>query len=498
MLHLLLLVMVPLLRLPGFLGGMYMPEESLLLVTGTQVADADHLYTDAWFAGPPLAVWIFAIFSWVFGSGALIAIRIGACLYVYLTAVYFNGLISEYKVLKRYTGLPALLLVVLLCIPWYGQEVSVSLLSLLPVMIAFQHMLRLGEGGNYAPMFLAGLWIMIATLLDYKNILFVGGVLLTYFSLHRAQTDELVSFAAGLIFVAGMMLTGLFLARSVGDWWETGVLYYLDRLSLTGNIMYQPSSSVSLLTWIWTWLPVLVVAVIGVVHFRMRYFSYIVKIRAVETVMFTWLLTALIMMSLKFARLGLSDFLLMTPPLVFYASKVPDFALAHRLRWLLLVSWLTLPLVQYGAYIGLRFPDTGLTAAPRQVLLHGGIKLYKTTGTLYDRMQTVSDQTGIWIMDDQPAWYHWLQKKCANKYADYRIAYYRLTALPGASYQTMLSGHEADRYVFEAFFRRPPDVIIDPKGNFPSLQQRYPSLFQAYHAEKADTVTLYIRKPPAG
>ena len=97
------------LRLPTFNLQFLPDEEAYFLMLAQRMVESGSLYTDAWLAGPPVLVWIYYTFVKVFGSYALIALRISTCIYIYISAIYFNGLILEHRIFRNYTGLKTLL-----------------------------------------------------------------------------------------------------------------------------------------------------------------------------------------------------------------------------------------------------------------------------------------------------------------------------------------------------------------------------------------------------
>ncbi|WNJ21311.1 hypothetical protein [Pontibacter sp. G13] len=496
--HLLLWVVIPLLRFPSFHAELFLPEESLYLLNAQQLGGGAQLYTDAWLAGPPLMVWIYYFFHSLFGSAALTLIRVFTCMYIYLSAVYFTGMIGQYKPFRKHVGLMSLLFVLLVSVPWYGQELSASLFVLLPMCISFHSMLQLGDSRtqNFARMFQVGLWMTVCILATYKSVFILLGVLVAYFSLRSPRLEELASMFGGFVTCLFIVLVPLFFSGSLSDFWDLGVLYYWDRVGISDSLVYQYDVGTTIRAWAMSWGLILFLSTVGFMHFHAKFYSYVASIRAVDVTMVVWLLSVTMMLLFKWKRLGLPDFTLLVPPVVFYASQTFDFRLIRKLRVLLVLGTMAVPLYLYGSYAGIRFPETFSWIQPTEEAKwrHGGtLDALTQADPIYQAIRSVDAPNGVWIMNDQPGMYHSLDKTCANKYTDFRIAYYKFPALPGHSQVSLLSKTEQDRQIFQTFAENPPDLILDPWENFPYLQQRFPSLFSSYQAKTIGKYRVYSK-----
>jgi hypothetical protein len=494
--HLLLLVLIPLLRWPAFLSGYYQVDESLSLLVAERALSDGPLYVGTWFAGPPLYIWLYEGFAALFGQGALLALRIFAGLWIYLMAVYVNGIIGRFKVFRRYEGLPGLLLAVLASVPWWGLQLSSELLAMWPLLVAYNRLLNLSEvpRRNYGLMFQAGALIMVAVLVNYQAIFFLGGGLVAYLLLRTVRLDELTAGLGGIL-VTGLALVGvLYLNGNLRAYEEIGLQYYFQRLGASGSALYPFTSGQTLLSMASTWGMPLLLTGIGFIHFRLRFFNYVVKIRSVETIMALWLAAGLLMLLAKWRRLDLSDFHLLLPPVAFYTTKVLDFRWPLRLRLLTLTFTLGVALLSYLSGWSLRFPDpfSWLPVASAPTWLYGP---REPDRSLPSGLQTMLSPErcaeGIWIMDHQPHWYLALGAPCANRYVDFRMAYYKFSMLPGQ--EADMAQPEAEERIFRAFQAHPPSYVIDPYGWFPAMMQRYPSLFAGYQSRQTGKIVVYSR-----
>ncbi|MDX2245544.1 MAG: hypothetical protein SF052_02125 [Bacteroidia bacterium] len=494
--HGFLLVLVVILRLPVFHGQYFLAEESQYMLLAKQIAGNNHLYVDAWYAGPPVMVWIYSFFYFVFGANALFALRIFTCIYIYFTAVFFNGMVTENKPFRQYPGLPSVLFVLMVCLPWYAQQLSSTLFILLPVTLAFFAFNQVGEDrrNNYGLMFISGAWMMFCILTTYKATFILGGMLVAYIFLKKPQADEFLSLFGGMAAVLGGIFLILFFNQSLAAFWDIGVVYYLDRIGKMDPNIYHYESGFAFLSWIFTWGVLMIMAMIGFFHFRLRFYSYITKIRTLEITMAVWLVGVSLSLIFKFSRLELSDFILVVPPMTFYATKITDFRVGYRFRLILLLLILAIPVYQYFNYYGLVWEKTPEVFRPAQDnrLMHGGLeKILKGTDPLLVYFRDKKINTSIWIMDFRPEIMMAGNLPFKGKYTDFRIAWYKFAVFDPQSPKKLLSRNEPERLIFQDFDAHLPDYIADPKNYFPNLQVRFPGLFTNYEKEIVGNYTIY-------
>ena len=506
--HLLSLSLIVILRLPSFFDDYLTQEEALYLLISKTITEGGILYRDAWFAGPPVMASVYQMVHFLFDEWTLQASRILACFYLYICAIYFNGLISSYKLFKRYPGLPGLLLIFLLSVPWYTLELSASLVALLPMLIVLHTIMRLGEHetASYSPLFFAGVWLTIGIMTSYKVAFFMLGILFSYLILKKVRLDELITLISGVCIWLGFWLLYLYFRDSLAGFWDVGLLYYLDRLGFGGMEGYEYDTLFALRMWAYIWGPVLFLAAVGLIHFRMRYFSYVAKIRSIDVLMGIWLLSCLAMLAFKWRRLEYQDFLLIAPPVAFYASKTFDFYIVFRLRILIFAAILAFPTYLYLGYWSTHFPQSLAWVKPGtdKALMHGGtLAVVRNYEPVIHYFQGKEAPGGVWILDDEPALYEVLGFRCANKYTDFRIAFNKITCFPHTEVLKRMSRPETDREVYRQLALYPPDFIIDPigsgqgagnsPGNFAYLQQRFPGILEAYRGEQAGTYMIYSK-----
>ncbi|MDX2283033.1 MAG: hypothetical protein NW241_02680 [Bacteroidia bacterium] len=493
-LHLLLLVLIPLLRLPSLIGGWYQAEESLLLLTAERMAAGGRLYQDAWFAGPPLLVWLYEGCYALFGGGAIRAVRILTCLYLYLTAACFGGLVARYKPFREAGWLPPVLLAFLTATPWYAQELNGAVWSLLPMVMAYDAVLRLSDSAeaSYAGMFRAGIWMMLAVLGSYQAFFLLPAIAGAYVLLRTPRAAELYALLGGLLAPSLFLATGLYFSGGLEAFWDIGVLGFFDALRAEEPGIW-PLGPDSFRYWALSVAVPAILAVIGFIHFRIRFFSYLVKIRYVETAMAVWVTVGLLLLLLAPGRREVSDFSLLLPPIAFYSSKTLDFKLIYRFRLILLILALIVPVSQTAAYFRLRLP-AGAPGRPdaASVWLHGGAWQQVTPPAALEEIRRHPEWQEVWILDHYPGWHHLLNRFHSLKYTDFRLLKVKYPLLGGQT--RPWSGAVGDEDFYQQLAAHPPDLIVDTGNRFPPVQQRYPALLSSYVRQDLAGVTVFVRQ----
>ncbi|MEM9985328.1 MAG: hypothetical protein AAF804_09550, partial [Bacteroidota bacterium] len=389
--------LVLVLRLPILWGDLSIASEAQYLLTAIQAWEGGTLYGDAWFAGPPVTIWIYEGFYALFGKGAIWGLRVFTILWIYLIAVYFNGMLSKAKITKRFEGLPAALAAGLMCLPGYEQELSAELLALLPILWAFDGLLQSTDdrGAAIEKLYRSGLTMGLALLISYKVIFLLGALILAYLILRTFRLDEFSSMIGGVL-VAVILTLGILYARgNLYDFYETGFLYYWQRLGLSGTKFYGLQSFQTFLRVSFSWGAILLLTGIGFFHYRARFFSYVARIRSLETVMANWLIFALIMLISKYRRIDYADLMLLVPPIAFYASRPLSLKWPRILRW----AWL-IPAIA-GAIFS--YSRAWMAALPGDTFAKGNESMFwePMASALPPTLVEVAKEGPIWIMDHQ-------------------------------------------------------------------------------------------------
>lgn len=471
---LLLLIAAVGVRLPSLMSDGMLESEAQMLLYGDRLAQGAVLYTDLWYGGPPMLVWFYGIFCWLFGENALFAVRVFTVLYVFITAVYFNALLLEFRMFRHLRYMPAILLLVLTAVPVQTQEMSAWLLLLLPLLYINFMLVGLSDEYyvSYGPYFRAGLWMALCTMADYTVLPLLLGFMVLYFRLHSPRLGIFFSLFGGLVIGFSGVGVYCYFRHSLGGLWDQGILYYIDKVSVPGLMTFERLERSLFITTIWRWgIPVLL-AIWGIVHYRLKFFSYLRIIRNVETGMGLWLLFGALGLLVSSQRISFQDLLLLAPPLAFYATKALDLNTVNKFRFVTIILIFLFLLPEF---------INNKIVAPADVT------------TLRTALPTGSQRQPIWILGDQPSLYHALNAYCPNKYLDFRIATHKLPCFAHPS-RKQKSRLEPEALFFVEFSSDKPEYILDTRHYFDVLRTRYPTLFEQYSGTPVGNFVVYQRR----
>ena len=501
--HLLLLILVFVIRIPSFDGDYYLPDESqALLIAKKLSASEGHLYLDAWYSRPPLTVWVYDALFQLFGKHTLFVIRLLSCLYLYISAVFFNGFINQFKPLRKMPDLPAILFVILLSVPWYAQEMNQTMLIILPLTIAFYSILQIEgmrKSQNYGLMFQAGFLLTIGILSTFKIAFMMVGVLIAYILLQPVKLDELFSLVGGVVTVLLIITVYMYFKGNLWEFWDQGIMHYLDLIRNPENVAYTFSYQETLISIAWAWGFMIVLAGFGIIHYRLRFYSYVAKIRLVERVLSIWLLFGLLSIGIKWPKFEIQDFILIAPPLAFYVAKMFDLPLIYRFRGIVIILMLLpgvfvhvnyfYPLPQNQlSFLGEGIRSTLLSRAP--------VNPEEQKQDIMDFVISNYPHGEIWMMEHWPEIYHRLDRNCANKYTDHRLLEDKLNCLGDGQGPLLRISKEPERTTFLHLSAHLPNVVIDPNGEFLEILHRFPTIESSYELVRQGGCDIYALKAP--
>jgi len=495
-----MLGLIFILHLPSFNYGYMQEEESLVLLCARHLIDyGGTLYIDAWYPGPPFMVWLYRAIYLLFGKSSFIFLHILVCFYCYVIAALFSGYVLYVKTHSRHRMMIPILLVLLLSVPWYFQEANHTLLALLPVTIAYILLLNLDtsiRGSSYSQMFQIGIFMMVGVFFSYKVLFLLLGIFIAYLIIYTPRLSEIVALFSGTVVVSAIVAIVLYFRGNLAGYWDQGVLYYWDKLDIPATNPSSISYGEALTAIFWNWGIWMSAAVMGFIHFRLRFYSYVVKIRTTEQVISVWFLLGVASIVIKQRNIEMQDFLFVAPPIAFYATKVLDIIKARRFKLTLGMLSCILPLmVLFSYWLGEdAYSQLKLPINLREAVFHRlPVSLSNDKLIHYEFMEKVEPIESIWILADWSDLYHRLEANCPNKYTDFGMTHQKI---PIWSTSSGISAQlESEREVFLELKQNPPDWILDPLDLFAMLQYKYPTILSVYERVEDTRVVIYKRKP---
>ncbi|MCB9231196.1 MAG: glycosyltransferase family 39 protein [Bacteroidia bacterium] len=498
-----LLVCVILLRLPSFHPQYFGTDESYYMLAAQEIVEGGTQYVDTWDNKPPVIVWVYTLFVWLFGSGAFVAIRIFTILYLFISAVILNQMVMENKFLKNFSILPAFLFLLLISIPWYCQELNGEQLMILPVILAFNQVFNVRERApeNGWHLFLAGILIGLSFMIKYQAIMLFLGVIVGYLVTWTPRLSDVMSFIGGFLFSIIVILTIIYFSGALPEYWDLGILYNLDYIFIGTNPGEESTPLSNLGQYFKLWGVFMLIAGIVVVHFRLQSFTYAIRIRKIESILLFWLGASVFTLLPGAGRLYLHYFYLIIPPLVIYVSKLHDLRIRYWIASLLILAGLVWPVITFGHFMVAAFPQT-FAFVDRFVSEDGWVKgkqkELNQAHILTHYVDPGEIENGVLILDFEPDLYYRLGVPAYGRYTNFSVAYYKFDLFSHSDQHKILSSREPASRVFRTFRDLPPDVIIDRDEPgfrlFPQIRERMPLLFAHYNETKAGKYRVYSRQ----
>jgi hypothetical protein len=474
-------------RLPSFHPNYFADDESFYLTCGQKIVDGGVQYVDTWDNKPPILVWFYAAFVWLFGSVAIIAIRIFTVIYIFVTALILNQFVVDNKLIERFSLLPAFLYIFLTAVPWYAQELNGEILINLPVILAVFQILNLGDRSskNVNFLFWAGVLLCICFMIKYQALFLFFGLLGGYLTLQPPKLAEIFSILSGFFLSLLIFLGIIYLTDALDAYWDIGLLYNLDYVWLGRN----PGEEITVLFNIGQYLklygPFLLFALIAAAHFRLNYFTNSIRLRKVEVFLLYWFGASLLTVIVGGGRLYLHYFYLMVPPIAIYVSKFFEMQLNPWVRQLCFVAATAFPLATFGIFLISAFPSTFDMADP-YIRTDGWVSGFRGQLNEPHPLEKYIDKSkvrnGILVMAYEPTIYTRLGLPCATRYTNFSLAYFKLQAFRAKSQNHLISRTETLVDTYLAFQDELPEYIIDPQDLFPMLRDQIPILFSVYEA----------------
>ena len=489
------------LRAPSFHPDYFQEDESFYLVAAERIVDGGAQYVDTWDNKPPLIVWVYSFFVWVFGPFALLAIRIFTCLYLFLSALYLNQFVNDNRLLRSFSLLPAFLLIFLSSVPWYAQELNGEILMNFPIIFGVVQLLRLKERSvkNFGYLFLGGILLGLAFMVKYQGILLFAGLVAAYFSIQTPRLSETFSFFMGFGMAVIVVLLAVYFTGALEAFWDVGVVYNLDYIRLGRNPGEEVSFWFNLGQYGQLWGMFLILGLIGLANFRLNYFTNSIRLRKVETVTLFWFSAAMLTIIIGGGRLYLHYFYLLVPPLAIYISKTVELKLRPIIRNLVLFLAFLIPMYTYGVFLASAFEDEFSFIDP-YISENGWIEGFRKTlndpHPLTDKIEPSEVENGILVLAYEPTIYTRLDFTCATKYTNFSIANFKMEFFEEHEEVGLISATEHTRDVYLSLKADMPDCFVDPQGLFPVMQENMPLLLKNYKGEIVDegSRSYYIYK----
>ncbi len=202
-------------------------------------------------------------------------------------------------------------MVLLSSTPWYALELNAEHLMMFPMIITviLLALYYIDEQGNWSNLYWIGLLCGICVGIKYQGLTHFLVMIMGGFFLGRLGIKELVTMGLGMLTVFTFIFFGLYFTKSIINFWDIGFLYNFDYMRIGKNPDEVVSFSQGLFEYSKVWGPFILIAIIGSFYARQKYYSFAIRVRRIETIMFLWLIMGTLSILLGWNRLYLHYFI---------------------------------------------------------------------------------------------------------------------------------------------------------------------------------------------
>ena len=269
-------------------------------------------------------------------------------------------------------------------------------------------------------------------MIKYQAILVFLGMLAAYLFTQPTKLSETFSYLFGFFLSIFSVVLGIYFSGAADPFWDIGVVYNLDYISLGSNLGEQVNPLFNLGQYGQLWGIFIVLGLVGIIHFRLNYFSKTIRMRKVESVTLYWFMACLLTIVIGGGRLYLHYFYLLVPPLAIYASKALELKIRTWVRNLVLLAAFAIPLLTYVVFLLAAFPQE-LSFADKYLSEGGWTMQFREQLNEPHPLENYIDREkihhGILVMAYEPTIYTRLDLPCATKYTNFSIAQHKWASL---------------------------------------------------------------------
>lgn len=501
--YLLLLVLSLLLRIPSLHSGFMSEEENLLLNTAIRMNEGLFLYSETLSSVAPLLAGVWYFFYWLFGENCLLAIRLFACIYLFISAFVFNQLINDLKLNREKTLFPGVAFLLGVNFPWYSQQMNGEVLILLPLLLSVYLIIRTFEEGvkPLQLLLMVGMLTSFSVLLEYQSVLYYFGVLLIYLIMRPARLNEIFTLLIGYfipVFFCSLVLAYYGVFQS---WIDNSLLYRLDEF-INPQIVFLPSvTDGHKIESFLVLLSVVFPLIGGFISFRLGVLGLNIRQRKIELVMSIWMGVSLFMLFILGVFRHDNPLLILIFPLVFYTWRFFMAKMNRMISAILLLLLFAYPIWSYSQFYFVReketlnlFPDFSNSNRNEQLyyLLYTNPKIKASVNFIQKESKT--NYPNIWICGSYSDIFPIHDAHPACGYVDVDLFINKLSFLPENQYRLLFSAEIDQKDVYQRIIQEKPDYIIDYKNIVPVLKNYIPILMDDYTLLIEYPTSIYKRK----
>jgi hypothetical protein len=450
-----LLVLFTIVCLPFFIDP---PETNKVelhgFLLGEKVSDGFRLYTEIIDDTPPLAAWFYGVTSALFNR-SLLGHHFLAFLVLFFQAAFLGIIFIDKKAFTENTYIPSFIFFILTLISFDFFSLTADLVAFGFSLLALNNLFKEIEFRiqRDETMFNLGLWISMATLLNFSFIVYLPGVILILIIFTRNTPRKYLLLSFGFLFPNLILITYYFLHDSTAALYT---YYYLANFKLS-NMAFTSMKSLLILAAVPAFY---FIVSLFILNRDARFTKYQSQL---SQAMFLWFLVSLTQLFLT-TDLRPQSLLVLLPSASFFFTHF--FLLIRRRKFIEINAWILMILMVSLFYLN-----------------------------RYNQIKAVDYSTLL----VQPAEEKFTNKKILNLGESSSIFLYNSIAPPFIDHGlTQEVFHHPDYYenvfLVDALFKMdPPEIIIDPQDlmtayltRIPALQKRYEKIDVGYELKNSD------------
>lgn len=481
-------------HIPLFHPNYFGVDESIYWLCAKKIVQGGSMYVDAWDNKPPLIFWFYTLWVWFFDEYALWALRFFSIGYAFICSILLNQLFYFYKFSKNFHIWPAILLCTYIVVPWYASELNAEHLMLLPTLLMLIYACFYFVEGIHKWSYLYWIGVLGAICMGFKyqGLLNLIGLLMGIFFFHTFRPHELLLIGLGFTTVLLVSFLALYFTDSLQAFGDIGVLFNLDYLRVGKNLGEEVSFVNGLFEQFKVFGVVIVFGFLGISYFRQKFYSQSIRLRRVETLLFSLSISGIIAILLGGGRMYLHYFVQVLPFLIIYAVA---WALQRRYGNLLLSLHFIFPIFSFAMYFFVSTPERFAMIKP-YVKTNGWMQSqFNTLHFSEDEKRILQDTQNIkdiLIIDFSPNLYLKWKKNCATKYVNFSLAFYKMNWLEHHKNKLFLiSKPESLANLYKELKKQMPRYVIDYQGIFKEWKEQIPLLLMNYQYKKIGKFDIY-------
>jgi hypothetical protein len=331
----------------------------------------------------------------------------------------------------------------------------------------------------------------------YQGILNFIGLLIGIFFFYTFKPSELLTIFLGFMTMILIIFLSLYFTNSLNEFIDIGFLYNFDYIRVGKNFGEEVSFIAGLKEYFKNYGVAIILGILGIINYRSKFYTMSIRQRKIETIIFTLSITSFIGILLGGSRLYLHYFIQILPFLLIHAIY---FALTRK-KWgnLLLFFNFLFPLFTFSIYYFVSTPERYQWIQP-YIQPNGWVNskfeelnFSKQEKLLLEDLKNHhKNLKEIFMVDFQPELYLKLKKKCALKYINFSLTYYKMNWLSKHKGKLRLwSKPEELSDLYKEFLHNKPKYIIDPHQIFEEWKEEIPLFMNQYNSKMVGNYKVY-------